>query len=698
MGRGPAAAGETDRTSNATDNVAVLRRSVSLLLLLMAGCARERARPNVLLITLDTTRADRLGCYGGPAGITPALDALAAEGIRFAQADSPVPLTLPAHATLLSGLLPLHHGLRVNGAGGFPRDRETLATLFSGAGYRTAAFVGSFVLDRRFGLGRGFASYDDEVERDPAREGSAEPERRAEAVIDAVERWLDREDSRPFFVWVHLFDPHAPYEPPEPYGDRFGAYGGEIAYIDAQLGRLLARVDRGNTIVALAGDHGESLGEHGELMHGLLLYESTLRVPLIVAAPSVRPYVVDRPVSTADLAPTLAGLAGLELRSDGRDLSSDLRDGRQPDPADLYAETEYPRTFGWSALASLRRENLKLVAGLTEELVDARSGEKNNIADRERRTFHDLSSRLRAIRATAVASPTTAVDDETRAKLASLGYVAPVTGGEAPNADPRSMTPIFADWERANAALLENRIAEVIAIGEKLIAADPANRVFRSTLARGLRMRGDSMRAIQLYREAVALSPANPDAWYDLAAVLQEAGRVEEASAVIAEALRLDPNRAEAYNVRGIVRAESGDAMSAIDDFRRAIAIDPRNARAHGNLGNALRSTGRIDEAVDAYRRSIAIAPRHADALNGLGAVLVQQGRASEALAHFDAALAAAPDLYEARLNRAVALEILGDRQRARDEVERLLRELPESGQFAGLRANAARFRATLRR
>ncbi|HYU25232.1 MAG TPA: sulfatase, partial [Thermoanaerobaculia bacterium] len=252
----------------------------SAFCILFAACHREKPRYNVLLITLDTFRADR------PA---PKLD-----GVVFANADSPVPLTLPAHSSLLSGVRPSQHGLRNNGAGSFPADRETLATILSKNGYRTGAFVSSFVLDHRFGLNRGFDVYDDEVERDPTDATAAEEaERRGGATVDRALAWLKRGDARPFFAWVHLYDAHAPYAPPEPYPQ---TYDGEVAYVDAQVARLLGAIDRKSTIVAIVGDHGEGLGDHGELTHGLLLYEPTLHVPLIVAAPGLKPRVVSQAV------------------------------------------------------------------------------------------------------------------------------------------------------------------------------------------------------------------------------------------------------------------------------------------------------------------------------------------------------------------------------------------------------------------
>ncbi|MBV8199668.1 MAG: sulfatase, partial [Acidobacteria bacterium] len=287
-----------------------------------AGAARPGDEPphgrgaNLLLVTLDTVRADHLGCYGYAGAETPALDRLAAAGVRFAHASSPVPLTLPSHTTLLTGLLPPHHGARNNGVRGLSAETPTLATLLAGAGYRTAAFVAAFVLDHRFGLARGFQIYDDEIERPANASWLLEAERPGGQVVDRALAWLERDDPRPFFLWVHLYDAHAPYNPPSPYRERHPdhPYDGAIAFADAQVGRLLAALgQRGlaaSTVVAVVADHGESLGEHGELTHGLLLYEPALAVPLLLRAPGLGPRTVATPVSTVDLAPTLAGLLG----------------------------------------------------------------------------------------------------------------------------------------------------------------------------------------------------------------------------------------------------------------------------------------------------------------------------------------------------------------------------------------------------
>ena len=274
-----------------------------------ASCAGRHAPGsaagfNLLLVTLDTVRADHVGAYGDRSAETPNLDRLASEGIRFAQASAPVPLTLPSHASILSGLLPPQHGLRNNGTGRFPEGAPTLAAALHAAGYRTGAFVGAFVLDHRYGLARGFDRYDDDIPRDAV--AGLDARRPGRAVVDRALGWLEEDATTPFFLWVHLYDAHAPYAPPQPFATRFAErpYDGGIAELDVQVGRLLAELDaRGSsarTVVAVVGDHGEALGEHGELTHGLLVYEPSLRVPLIARAPGVlrSGRVVRTPVGT----------------------------------------------------------------------------------------------------------------------------------------------------------------------------------------------------------------------------------------------------------------------------------------------------------------------------------------------------------------------------------------------------------------
>jgi choline-sulfatase len=681
----------------------------------LLGCPDRSApaHPNLVLITLDTVRADHLGCYGDRQAVTPWLDRLAGEGLRFANASSAVPLTLPSHTTLLSGLLPPHHGLRDNGAGALRPGTATLATVLSGAGYRAGAFVGAFVLDHRFGLAPGFEVYDDEIERDPRAGAVLEAERPGREVVDRALAWLGKEDPRPFFLWVHLYDAHAPYTPPAGWAARHPGrpYDGEVSEVDEQVGRVLEELRRrgldGRTVVAVAADHGEGLGEHGELTHGLLLYEPTLRVPLLVRAPwSLKPRVVETPVSLADLAPTLAGLLGRALPGtlDGRDLSQALLGGREPAGGEVYAETRYPATFGWSPLASLRRRDLKYISAPKPELYDLRRDPKEAtdlLAKSTDPSAKGFADRLAALEASAVAGPRPAADAETRAKLASLGYVAgagsaPVQGtAKAGAPDPKVVVGLFQRFEVANGKLTDGDATGAARELEALVAADP-NPVFRGKLAAAWREMGQTARALPLYRQAAADAPADPEAWYNLAAALQDAGRPDEAREAIGRALNLDARRPEAHNTLGIVELGQGRLEEARREFEAAVRLDPRNAAALNNLGNTLRAQGKLDAAVEAYKRSSAVAPRYAEPLNGLGALAVERDRPREALPYFERSLALAPGNHEVRLNRAIALDLAGDAGEARNAYQEFLAATREDPRFADQRRVAQQLLARL--
>jgi len=358
----------------------------------------------------------------------------------------------------------------------------------------------------------------------------------------------------------------------------------------------------------------------------------------------------------------------------------------------IYAETEYPATLGWSALSSMRSGDAKLIAGVTAELFDLRRdpSESVNRWSDDRRTYRALAAQLDALRATAVAARAATVDAETRRKLASLGYIAPTGATNAGSTrDPRAMAALVRRYEEAMWTINAGRARDAIAPLEQLVRDDPSNHVFRETLARALRQSGDAKRALALYREAVALAPRDADSWYNLAAALEESGNASEAEMAIEEAAKIDPHRPELHNMRGAALAERGDLAGAAAEFRQTLSADPRNARAWNNYANVLRASGQEDEAAAAYAKAIEIAPSYADALNGMGAMLVQKGRAREALRYFDAALQAAPDLYEAQLNRAIALQVGGDGTAAASELRRLLARLPSGPQHAATR-NAA--------
>lgn len=414
-----------------------------LLTLAGAGCAPSPpATPTaIVLITLDTTRADRLTPYGFMNASMPALDRLAREGVLFDQAISVAPLTVPAHASILTGLLPPSHGLRDNDATPLRPERLTLAESLKEQGFRTAAFVGASVLARDRGLDQGFDHYD-EVSSASLAGGSHD--RPAGAVIDAALEWLEGVDRQSFFLWVHLYDAHRPYSPPEPFASQYAhdPYLGEIAYTDSEIGRLLTALDQlppARSLVIVAGDHGESLGEHGERDHGIFVYENVMRVPLIVRAPSITPRRVGSVVSLTDIAPTTLALAGFPIRRMDGVSRVDVMRGN-PSEEEAYSESHYPIQFGWSPLRALRDGRYKLIDAPRAELYDLTNDphEVNNLSHERPALAAAMRRRLDQLAhptdASLAGSAETHAGSEVRQRLAALGYLS--TSGSTDHSRP----------------------------------------------------------------------------------------------------------------------------------------------------------------------------------------------------------------------------------------------------------------------
>ena len=669
------------------------RRAAVVVACLLAGAGgcttREtkappvKERPNILLVTIDTWRADRLD-----ARRTPAIHALASRGVRFTTARTPVPLTLPAHASLVTGVPPWVHGVRENGTARLAADRPTLASSLRPAGYRTGAFVAAYVLDRRFGLDQGFETYDDQVPRDPLRATSLEAERRGNVVVDRALGWLGGVDvAKPFFAWVHLFDPHAPYDPPAEFKARVGgdAYDGEVAFADAQVGRLLewlsARQLGSKTVVVVAGDHGEGLGEHGEHTHGLLLYDSTLRVPLVVAGPGIEAGVRSEPASLLDVAPTLLDLAGVARPAGVTGvnlLASTITRDRE-----IAGETRYPRVVGWSPLVAVVAERWKLIRSSEDELFDLQNdpSEVDNVAQRNVSVARAMSARAAALEAEGrSASVASDLSSEARARLQALGYVAPSAAAVVREGAPNPARHIGA-WNRFEAAWSQLGAGGADAAGKelgRLVKEYPDSSLFASIRARALRQSGQRRAALEAYRQAVRRWPGDSDLMHELAVAARESGLPGEALRAEQAALVIDPRNSAAHNGLGLVHSDAGRHADAVVAFANATDLDPTNASYWVNLGNARRASADATGASKAYMHALEVDPRAVDAMNGLGVLLVQQGRASEAVPWFERALSVSPDFVEARLNLGIAWQEQGNKSRAAEAYREVL-DAPQS-------------------
>ncbi len=643
------------------------------------------SKPSVLLVTIDTLRADRVG-----RGMTPAIDALAREGVTFTGARANVPLTLPSHATIMTGLLPPDTGVRENGVHRYDGRAPTLARRLRDRGYRTAAFVGAYVLDRRFGLADGFEHYDDRIPRDPARAARLEAERSGDKVVGAARDWLERADrSKPIFVWVHLYDPHAPYTPPSGFLQRArgNAYDGEVAFADAQVASLLQalRAKRGtNLLIAIAGDHGEGLGEHGETTHGMLAYDSTLKVPMILSGPGVpRGTRVERPVTLRDLPATVLGRIDPALgRGPGFDRLAAAGSGMPEAAADvLYAESTYPRVAGWSPLRVLVDDRWKVIGSSGRELYDLvrDPGEQHDVGATNPSIVAAMSARADRLFSSS-AGKTSPVSAAAAERLRALGYVAvapsaPETAGGGPN--PRDQIAAWNRFEHALSLLTARPAADALPALRALAAQFPDARVFQSTYAQALKDAGRAGEASRIYRRLVTRWPGDATLFHDLAVAAREAGDAREAIRAEQAAIALDPEDPNAQNGLGLLHAEAGRVKEAAAAFERAATLDPNNASFWANMGNARRAQGDLAGAERSYTRALEIDARHPDAANGMGVVRVQQRRSPEAVRFFELAAAADPALYEAQLNLGIALQESGERERAAEQYRKVVAIAP---------------------
>jgi arylsulfatase A-like enzyme len=634
----------------------VLRRPVWLLALALAACSRAPQAERVVLVTIDTLRADRVGAYGDALAHTPTLDAAAAVGVRFEAAISPTPITLPAHATLLTGLEPPRHGVRGNGAFALPSEIPTLAEQMHAAGFATAAFVGAIVLDRHYGLDRGFQHYDDTMSLRHAAQGGGYAERRAAQVVDAALGWLAGAPSR-FFLWAHLYDPHADYDPPPEWKDRVAgdAYRSEIAYVDAQLRRLLdgiaARFPDGRTLVVLTADHGESLGEHGESTHSFTLYDATQRVPLIVTGPGI-PHgaVLTNVVRLADVAPTVLARAGAKPLDgiDGVDLSAALR-GADRGGRLAYVETIDTRiNQGWSPLYGVRSERWKYIRAPRRELYDLRAdpGERTDLSAREPAVVAELDGEveraLARVRELAWKAPPSSRE---RAQLESLGYVV----SASPRAldltvggiDPKDVVPRLRDLDVVRGLIRARDFAGALARAEAFPGDGAYIAAQRSVAALHA---GEPARAEQHARACAAASPGYADCWVSLGRALAAQRKFAEAEAALRRAEQADPADADAPLALGDLRVAQGNAAAAAAAYEAAIATRESSIEAHWRLAALKLAAGDAARA----RQLLAVVPadelRTPEAVRALAAGEIDGGLRDAARARLEAALARQPE------------------------------------------------------
>ena len=607
--------------------------------------------PNVILITLDTVRADRMGFLGAKLGLTPHLDALASESVVFEHAYSQAPITPVSHATILTGTYPQYHGIR-NFGDRLPPSVPFLPDILHGQQYQTGAFVGSIILDPKNGFAsgfeRGFDVYNAGFHRQKTGERrEASMQRRGEVTLGFVLEWLGQNKDGPFFLWFHLWDAHDPYNPPEPFRSRFpnAPYNGGIAYVDDTVGKLIDYLKSqglfDNSVIAIAADHGESLGEHGELTHSIFLYDSTIHVPMLLKLPGNRfaGQHVKATASLVDLAPTVLDALGQKPppAMQGHSLLPLIGNPNAENRPSLATGDHSERSFGWSALVSLRAGNQLYVRAPTPELYDLASdpGEKKNVNLDRRATAARLAVQLdgfvKRVSAGAPGALQDGLDEKSREKLSALGYVASGNIGPPSKIDPKDRINVANDMHDASLAIEEGKETSVIPLLLRVVAKDPQIQAAQYYLGIAYSRKGDFARAILPLKKAVELRPDALMAQYELAICLYETGELKTAAAHFEILVENRPDWSDARYSMASIYARTGKPEEAAKNLLLVLHDEPDHYRANLLLGRMLFLNGTIAEALPYLEKAAQVEPKSFEAHQFLAEAYASLGQEDNA-------------------------------------------------------------------
>jgi len=665
--------------------------------------------PNVILVTLDTVRADHLGCYGASHVATSTLDSLAHDGIVFERAIAQVPLTWPSHAVILTGLYPFQDGVRDFTSQALDPRFRSITQALKQQGYATGAVVSSFVLDRSWGLAQGFDFYDDAFSPEAyLHKDLGMVERQAEESVTHALDWLKKTPRRPFFLWLHLYDPHSPYDPPEPYRTQYRSrpYDGEIAYADHELGRLFTWLKRNqlydSSLVVVLSDHGESLGDHSEKEHGFFIYNSTVRIPLIVKPPAgsgFRPGRITRPVETTAIAPTLARFAGLKDAIQKQFQSPGLLVSETDHDAVAYSETFYPfYSFGWSPLHAVQTSRYQYIDAPEPELYDvvADPDEKNNLAAQQPATVAVLKDQLQALlrknpfTPSPGEGPTLAPD--ALEKLRTLGYVAyqsPVPAGALTGGLPDPKGKL---WEFQTILGAEDAFhAGDFDAGQALLARvqekDPRMHIVPFLLGEAALAQQKWNEASIQFKKCLDLNPNLDQAITGLTRALIYSGNWDEAKLWVEKALKINPQNSRAWYALGVIESRV-DKKAAIADYEKAVSMQGNFAPLRRDLGLLQFQQQNYAEAAKHLSKAVELGVSDAIVFNSLGISYSRTNRLLRAVDSYKKALELNPKLAEAHANLAYAYQRLNRTGAAREENDkackldqRLCQPVPERKQ-----------------
>jgi arylsulfatase A-like enzyme/Flp pilus assembly protein TadD len=631
-----------------------------------AAVDHSKAPTNVVFITIDTLRADHLGCYGYKNIRTPNIDALALDSVKFERAYTPVPITLPSHTVIFTGTYPMLSGMHDFSGNRLGPQQQTLASILKEQGYSTGAVVASAVLDSRFGLNKGFDFYFDHFDFNRLEESNLdEMERPGNVVADKVLEWLSQNSQKPFFLWMHLYDPHYPYRPPAPYSEEYKSnlYDGEIAFADAQVGRLLHYLkEKGlyqKSLIVLSGDHGEGLGEHGERTHGFFIYNSTLHVPLLIhlpRAPGVRE--ISAPISTVDIMPTVLEILGIPAPSQvqGKSLLPRISGKKQEETPYLYAETFLPRLhFDWSELRGVESDRFHFILAPRPELYDLSKDpqELHNLYAEKRAVSDELNAKLTAIIREYTPgqefADKTPLDPALMERLKSLGY-AGFSGGGSTNARNSELPDP------------KDRIETYELISEAIEASQYGN--YEPSVAK--------------LNAALKTEPQSVPVHYLQGLNYYRLGRFSDAVAEFQKVLQLSPDYALGAFHLGLAYARTGQSDDAIATLKKTLELDSTNFSASYDLGLLYEQKKMIVEAGAAFRHSVEVAPTYVPGHMALGQLLLGQGQVDEAIAELRQAVNLAPEQPGPHMALAKALEAKGLAVEAQQEMRRAQEVSPQ--------------------
>jgi len=707
----------------------------------MLSAMGARPKPldyNLLLISIDTIRADHLGCYGYKNIKTPNIDKLASEGVLFSRAVTPVPLTLPSHSSIMTGLYPAQHGVRNNGTFFLNKDATTLAEVMKGQGYQTGACVGACVLDSVYGLDQGFDYYNDHFTPGKIRANFLFNERNAEDVNKVAIQWIENHRDSRFFLWLHYFDPHSPYFPPFLFNfiyiDR--PYDGEIAYVDDCLGHLFERMRSmglmDKTVIILVGDHGEGLGEHNENTHAIFIYDSTLRVPFVIWAPSLFKggRNIRSLVGTIDIMPTVIGMFNLKPITGlaGKDLMPLIYGEEKEIHQQIFCESLCPElNFGCSRLEGVRTSEWKYIHAPKSELYHLAEDpcERNNLLEGEgydREKWKALLDRLKKdFQQAPWAAQRIKLDPEKEQKLRSLGYIWTRSDKdleeEKPRPDPKDLIHVMNDLDKGVNFLIMGQHDQAIETLQKVIDVDQGNLAAYFYLGWSYEEKGQLEKAEMLYRKILEIDPhysnvynnlgliqykrgewdlalkeflmsldlfQSPEVYFNVSLVYTRKGMIEEAMASVQKSIELDPEYADAWNQLGNLHKSRNDLKEAATYYEKAAELNPEDVTAHNNLGFVYTQRGDVEKGMEQFQLAVRLDPNNVEAHNNLGSLFLGQGKYDQAMLELNRALEIRPDNQDAMINLGTVYMSLNDYAKAEDLFLKVLERDNKSAEAYG--------------